>query len=260
MRKTESQRDGSQTFFKGMDMTVGARVFSSVGSMCSGAKYMTKGGSRVFLEANLNYRPASATSPIAARVRAVVIYSAEGHFESVSLFKERARAGECDTPPLALPPHPCTVPVAAEDFMQPGSARVDAAPDTLAGTWRGSGEFLGPNGVCEIGVECGRTVRVQAGAMSIRDGAGVGDARAREASAEVREGEKCLALEADGGLEHMLLLGGGVFLRTPVVIDYAGECCVELGWLVEPSRLLASKRVYREGAWVGSLFCDETKM
>lgn len=268
LRKTDAQRDGSQTFFSGVDMSVGGRVFSSGGSMCSGAKYITKGGSRVFIESNLNYRPSPPTGPIAARVRAVIIYSAEGHLESVSLFKERARAGECESPPQSLPPHPCTVPVADEDFVTPGSARVDARPSALAGAWAGTAEFLGPGGASSASA-CGRVALLDGGALALRDApdGGVGgprEARAdadatAAADADVGAGGRCVALSADAGLEHMLLLGGGVFLRTPVVIDFVGEFCAELGWLAEPGRLLTAKRVYRQGAWVGSAFCDETK-
>lgn len=260
LRKTEAQRDGSQTLFSGVDMSVGGRVFSSGGSMCSGAKYMTKGGSRVFIETNLNYRPSPPAGPIAARVRVVTIYSAEGHLESVSLFKERARAGECDSPPQKLPPHPCAVAVADEDFLAPGSARVDAQPSSLAGAWAGTAEALGPDRAYQSAA-CGRVALLDGGALALRDGpdGGVGGAREARAEPDAAAGRSCIALRAETGLEHMLLLGGGVFVRTPVVIDFAGEFCVELGWLVEPTRLLTVKRVYRQGAWVGSVFCDETK-
>lgn len=229
--------------------------------MCSGAKYMTKGGSRVFFESNLNYRPSSPTGPIVARVRVVTIYSAEGHLESVSLFKERARAGECESPPQSLPPHPCAVAVADDDFMPPGSARVDASPASLAGAWAGTAELVGPGGLAAGGAACGRVALLDSGAaLALRDAPDGGAGGAREARGDAdAAGERYVALRADGGLEHMLLLGGGVFLRTPVVIDFAGEFCAELGWLVEPRRLLTVKRVYRQGAWVGSVFCDETK-
>jgi hypothetical protein len=262
LRKTEQQRDISQTYFRGVDMAVGGRVFSSAGAMCSGARYITR-GSRVFVEMNLNYRPASppltpSAAPIAVRVRAVTVYDGEGYFQSVSLFKERARDGECEAPPVQLPPHPCVVSCVEEDFLAPSSARAGATPDALTGRWAGTCERLGPDGLCAVGEACGRTVRVQDGVWRVRDSAGGGGAD-RPAEGEVRSGRKCVVLRTPVGAEHLLPLGGGVFLRAPLVIDFGSTFCLELAFLAEPDRLLSIRRVYQNGAWRQSQFGDEVK-
>lgn len=264
LRRTNQQSDGSQTFFYGTDMSVGGRVFDSSGSMCSGAKYIAKGGSRVFIEMNLNFRLSSSTSPpsspptapIAGRVRAIIIYNADGQFDSVSLFKERPRKGESDTPLVALPRHPQSVECATEEFLLPESSRVDATPRALAGAWAGRVEELGPDGL-SVTSACGRIVDVTTEGLSISD-VSHGSTTDRPATGDDR-GEAFIALRTAVGVEHLLQLGGGVFIRAPLVIDFGAAFTSELGWLVQPDRLITVQRTYDSGAWRGSKFTDEVK-
>lgn len=257
LRRTQQQCDGSQSFFYGPDMIAGGRVFNAAGSMCSGARYITKGGSRVFVEININFRPRSRPpqlAPIAGRVRAVVIYSAEGHFESVSLFTERPREGESESPPVTLPPHPQTVRCANAGFLVANSACVDATPDALAGGWTGVMEEFGPDGLCVLGAVCGRAVEATGGTFSVRDVGSDG----RDGEGEIR-GESFIALRTPSGVDHWLQLGGGLWCRAPLVINFSGTSTIELGWLVEPDHLLSTQRTYSGGAWRSSKFTDEFK-
>lgn len=83
---------------------------------------------------------------------------------------------------------------------------------------------------------CERIVDVATEGLSIAD-ASHDSYTGRSATGDDR-GEAFLALRTAVGVEHLLQLGGGVFIRAPLVIDFGGALTMELGWLVQPDRLV----------------------
>lgn len=264
LRRCLIQRDGTQVFYSGVDMLSAGRAFDSLGSMCSGAKYLTRGGSPIYFELNLNYHKESGSaSPILARVRVVVLYDAEGALLSVSLFRERERKSESAAfkcgDARVLPQHSSYVPDGKGEFVGVDSKCQEATPTSFAGSWAGSAERIGPAvpGWTEPVIESKRNISCEGDrVVFVEDGFGLPGSRKLEG---IASDGALVVLSAVNGLEHWMFLGGGVTLKAPLSLDFAGVATVELAWLVQPGRMISITRVMDEGAWRFSLFADHRK-